>query len=121
MKTCSKCKRELPKTDFSPSSGGKYLRPECRECGSELARERRYLRKEFGYPGPDYVCPICLKNEEQLRGTGGRASVWVVDHDHDTKRFRGHLCHNCNRGIGIFQDDLSRIKRAMEYLENATI
>jgi len=116
MKICSKCKQSLPVESFSPSSGGKYLRPECRGCGSELAKERRELRKEYGYPAAGYRCPICLKTESELAGTGGKASVWVVDHNHDTKAFRGHLCHNCNRGIGIFQDDVNRIKRAMEYL-----
>lgn len=116
MKKCSKCHNILSESFFSPSSGGKYLRPECRKCARELARERKQLKKQYGNPPDEYSCPICLKNKEQLQGTGGNAGVWVIDHNHLTKKFRGHLCHNCNRGIGVFQDDIERFKRAIEYL-----
>lgn len=116
MKICSKCKIELSDLEFSPSSGGKYLRPECKSCAKKLAKRREELKKEFGYPSSDYVCPICLKNEEELKGTGGNASIWVVDHNHDTDDFRGHLCHNCNRGLGVFQDSIERLQRAINYL-----
>ena len=116
MKTCSKCKFELEDSYFSPSSGGKYLRPECKTCAKKLTKRREELKKEYGYPNKDYKCPICLKNEEQLKGTGGNASIWVIDHDHNTDSFRGFLCHNCNRGIGVFQDSVIRLQRAIEYL-----
>lgn len=116
MKTCSKCKLDLDNSEYSPSSGGKYLRPECKQCAKKLAKRREELKKEFGYPVSDYICPICLKNEDQLKGTGGNASIWVVDHNHDTDEFRGHICHNCNRGLGVFQDDIERLQRAIKYL-----
>jgi hypothetical protein len=118
MKKCSKCQKVLEESFFSPSSGGKYLRPECKKCATELAKERKLLRKKYGNPPLNYSCPICLKKEDELKGTGGNASVWVVDHDHTTKKFRGHLCHNCNRGIGVFQDDIERINRAIYYLSD---
>ena len=120
MKVCSKCKVNLEDSDYSPSSGGKYLRPECRNCAKKLSKERIELKKLYGYPEDGYVCPICLKNEEELLGTGGNASVWVVDHDHITNTFRGHLCHNCNRGLGVFQDSLSRLQRAINYLSSSS-
>jgi hypothetical protein len=116
MKTCSKCKVELNDLEFSPSSGGKYLRPECKSCAKKLAKRREELKKEFGYPNSDYVCPICLKNEDELKGTGGNASIWVVDHNHDTDDFRGHLCLFYYRGLGVFQDSIERLERAIKYL-----
>jgi hypothetical protein len=116
MKTCNKCKQHLDKSNFSPSSGGTYLRPECKECNRRLSKERKDLRKEFGLPDKNYVCPICLKGELELIGNGGNAGIWVVDHDHSTNTFRGHLCHNCNRAIGNFNDDVERIQRTIEYL-----
>ncbi len=81
-----------------------------------MAKQRLELRKVWGYPDERHICPICLKNEEELKGTGGNASIWVVDHDHITNSFRGHICPNCNRGLGVFQDDVNRLERAIRYL-----
>ena len=67
-------------------------------------------------PAEGYVCPICLKCETELVGNGGNAGVWVVDHDHSTDTFRGHICHNCNRGLGVFEDSTERLQRAIDYL-----
>jgi len=118
VKQCSKCKQDLPSSSFSPSSGGKYLRPECKSCANKLSKERQDLKKIYGYPEIGHTCPICLKNEDELKGTGGNASVWVVDHNHTTNKFRGHICHNCNRGLGVFQDDPIRLQRAIDYLND---
>lgn len=120
IKTCSKCKLELSRSEFSPSSGGKYLRPECKSCAKRLAKEREELKKIYGYPEQNHTCPICLKSESELSGTGGNASVWVVDHNHETNTFRGHICHNCNRGLGVFQDSTTRLQRAIDYLNNSS-
>lgn len=116
MKRCNKCGEMLDHSRFSPSGGGTYLRPECKSCAARLGKERAYLRKTYGLPPAGYICPICLRKEDELLGTGGNAGVWVVDHDHDTNTFRGHLCHNCNRAIGNFNDDVARLERAKQYL-----
>lgn len=118
QKQCSKCKLLLDYDCFSPCSGGSYLRPECRKCGYELQKERLRIKKEYGDPAKDHKCPICLKTAEELKGVGGKKAknCWVVDHNHDTKKFRGYLCHNCNRAIGNFKDDIERLWRAIEYL-----
>lgn len=117
-KKCSKCNRILNNSKFSPCSGGRYLRPECRECGYLLSRERKRIRQEVGEPSINHQCPICLGKKETLKGLGGKKTktCWAVDHNHDTKKFRGYLCHNCNRALGIFKDDIEILWRAIEYL-----
>jgi hypothetical protein len=107
----------MENSKFSPSSGGKYLRPECKSCAKKLSKERAELKKIYGNPPTDYICPICLKNKDELLGTGGNAGVWVIDHDHNTNKFRGFLCHNCNRGIGVFKDNINTMQRAINYLD----
>ena len=115
-KKCNKCHEFLHKSKFSPCSGGNYLRPECKQCAYKLSKVRKRLRETYGKPPENYKCPICHKEASQLLGTGGKAGVWVVDHNEVTDKFRGHLCHNCNRGIGNFSHDIDMLWRAIEYL-----
>ena len=107
----------MPFSNYSPAGGAKYLRPECRECNNKLSRERKEHRKMYGLPPEGYLCPICLRPEDELKTLGGKAGAWVVDHDHVTNSFRGHLCHSCNRAIGLLGDDVERFERAIEYLK----
>lgn len=118
-KKCNKCKKELPISEFSKHSASNYLRPECKQCNNILSRQRRELRKEHGNPPENYKCPICERDEEQISSGGGNKSTrWVIDHNHETNRFRGWLCHNCNMGIGAFRDNKHILNKAIEYLEN---
>jgi hypothetical protein len=61
-----------------------------------------------------------------LSESGGRCPICVetfdlphVDHCHQTKKVRGLLCGECNRGLGQFRDDPARCLRAAAYLERA--
>jgi hypothetical protein len=40
----------------------------------------------------------------------------TIDHDHMSGTIRGLLCRKCNSGIGLFEDDISRLTNAIEYL-----
>jgi len=115
-KVCSKCSNALPLSYFGPSGGGVYLRAECRACNNELAEVRSRLKSIHGSPPIDYKCPVCLCNEEEAKGRGGRAGSWVLDHDHNTDKFRGWLCHSCNRALGGFNDNVPRLKKAIKYI-----
>lgn len=117
-KTCSKCGLNKLHNEFSRASGGRYLRPECRACEKELGRIRKLI-KESAPPIPDnHCCPICGKNEQQVKGKGGQKSgAWCCDHDHSTNSFRGWICHDCNRALGNFKDSIDLLKNGIEYLE----
>jgi len=41
-----------------------------------------------------------------------------MDHDHETGKFRGMLCHHCNRGLGNFKDKIENLEKAIEYLKS---
>ena len=55
-------------------------------------------------------CAICFDLFKDTRNCH-------VDHDHGTGKVRGLLCSNCNRGLGVFYDDIEMLKSAIYYLE----
>jgi len=87
-------------------------------------RVRGYGRKKalerYGLTPEDYAllleraggrCEICGTQDPGAKQSFG------VDHDHETGRVRGLLCTTCNAGLGMFGDDLERIRKAVRYLE----
>ena len=38
--------------------------------------------------------------------------------DISTGKFRGMLCHHCNRGLGNFKDNIQNLENAILYLKN---
>ena len=78
-----------------------------------------YLQKTYGITTDDYnrmlteqnnTCAIC--GDECVSG-----KKLAVDHNHDTGAVRGLLCCKCNRGLGIFNDQLDLLRSAVLYLE----
>ena len=106
------------------------IAPSHLHCSQECADKSlasRYLTRNYGITIDDYhelriqqssLCAICgqegfvMKKEHKLK--------LVVDHDHNTGKVRGLLCHNCNRGLGLFQDNTGFLSNAVKYLEGAT-
>ena len=141
-KTCSACGFDLPLEAFGWANGpGSYLRGDCKACtyskriqykidNPELWKEqkRRILRKhkynitqqdwEAIYELQQGKCAIC---ERML------SDDVCVDHDHACcagirscgKCVRGLLCSPCNKALGWFEDDASRLNNAIAYLERS--
>jgi hypothetical protein len=141
-KTCRRCGVTKTYAEFSLSrketaSQNAVYRSDCKECCATRARawfddnaqranetrRRHHLKKSYGLTVAEYekilkeqggVCAICNKPERMKRE--GKALRMPVDHDHLTGKLRGLLCHTCNRAIGLLQDDVIVLRRAISYL-----
>lgn len=63
----------------------------------------------------NYKCAICKTSGFKMKDE--HISGMNLDHCHVTGNPRALLCHNCNRGLGLFQDNPAYLRQAAEYLE----
>jgi hypothetical protein len=94
----------------------KYMR-DWRKA-NPLRAKHHDLKKTLGIGLDEYThllekqggkCAIC-----------GKADEWfnlAADHCHNKGYVRGLLCSLCNRGLGLYRDDPSLLRRAAEYIE----
>lgn len=97
-----------------------YRRRNERKPGIRVHQVRlNWLRCAYGLTEDAYVallvsqdlrCGICREWLDLGKNTH-------VDHDHRTGKVRGILCGVCNKGLGQFQDSVSVLERAIQYLK----
>ncbi len=121
-KLCSKCNK-LVATElfFKNASRHDGLDMWCKTCHKTSQMKSKYGLKSGEYDkmllGQGGVCAICLCPEVAMSKWGTPRNL-SLDHNHDTGKPRGLLCHCCNLVVGKFKDDPLRFKKAAEYLEN---
>ena len=141
MKQCTVCKETKELDQFynvKSTKDGKGYR--CKECDnkarqkwsannperSHLSQRQRNLKHRFGvdlewyeeqFKKQNYSCAIC---KTKTNKTVGDRQFWnfSVDHCHDSGKIRGILCNNCNRALGLFQDNPELLKKAASYVES---
>lgn len=47
----------------------------------------------------------------------GDAHQYLLDHCHDSLKVRGLLCNRCNTTLGLVNDDVSTLKKMIDYLK----
>jgi hypothetical protein len=62
-----------------------------------------------------WKCAICREFGFKMRGD--HVSGLNVDHCHTTGKVRALLCHNCNRGLGLFQENTDYLLAAINYIK----
>lgn len=123
MKTCSRCKRELPISEFhKDNSSSDGLQTYCKRCVKEYqtANKKRINQQKFiSYHGVGLIyknfilaaqgwhCPICGKIIEP------GSSDACLDHNHNTGEIRGVLCRSCNCYIGKYGDNIIGVSKGI--------
>jgi protein-arginine kinase activator protein McsA len=119
-KPCKECG-----TSFSPAAVSHlYCSKECFDDNFY----RKYFKRQYNIPleeyrqmfvAQDHKCAIC--GEVGFKICKDSKALLVVDHCHTTSDVRGLLCHNCNRGLGLFQDSPTHLASAIRYLSTQGI
>ncbi|MFF2317564.1 endonuclease VII domain-containing protein [Arthrobacter sp. NPDC058097] len=123
-KFCPLCEEWKPEAEFSRASASSDgFSHRCRRCHASAQKKAKYgididafeaLLESQG--GRCAICPVTV------RADGFRLSI---DHDHSCcpgtlscgNCIRGLLCPDCNRGLGLFRDNIKLLKEAINYLE----
>lgn len=115
FKCCTKCleNKNLNCYAFNTSGrdpfdkkGLRLRRPECKDCGKKLSKGKAKAKKDYGlFTTEGKKCEIC-EGTENL----------VFDHHHETEQFRGFLCNNCNKGIGLCGETFENLLKRLNYL-----
>ena len=112
---CTKCDA----TFVRPKAHGSSY---CSSCNKAYRKHLAQLRKNNPIPD-NHRCEVCGKSSTELRPRLNRHGVelncWFLDHDHESGRFRGYLCMNCNLGLGKFMDDPEILANAIKYLSQS--
>ena len=120
MKTCSKCRQSLSEDKFHKrtyKSGKVALQPKCKQCSSKVrskyTRKHSTIRWKLKLSDAQYEqlirpgkCECCGSTDRRL----------CIDHNHDTEKPRGLLCHNCNTALGLLGDSVETILSLSRYL-----
>jgi len=84
----------------------------------QAARNRRKTLSRYNLDPDDYArmlrvqdgrCAVCLLPPDD-------GALLVVDHCHSSGLTRGLLHDNCNKALGFFRDDTTRLARAIDYV-----
>lgn len=111
---CKCCRVTKPDWHFQwkASTGGLNSRV-CQNCRRYNTQILNKLKKKHK-PRKNQCCQVCGVSITK----SGKANL---DHCHKTGKFRGWLCGDCNKGIGLLGDTPAGVTRALAYLVKAKL
>jgi hypothetical protein len=133
---CKTCGMAKPASEFA------CKKVRCRVCASATRKQRwatdpAYRHKalkasrnsriytDYGLTPVEYQqktisqnnrCAICGREETALLPRGKGKRHLAIDHNHQTGQVRDLLCAACNTALGLFDEDVARILRAVDYI-----
>ena len=141
LKTCTKCKKQKDTSEFNRDKGSRDgLNYWCIDCTMKCRLSQRewvagrtsrlnYFRDHKYSFQPGEFQKLMDKQRGKCAACGipfDATNVPHVDHDHDCcplenktcgECTRGLLCASCNKGLGLFRDDIEALEGAIKYLK----
>lgn len=118
--------------DSSDKRGHKGL---CKECAAKKQAKIRDNWSPERHAAANAAMLLCARKrlygldgiehfEKQRKLQKGKCAICkrklnkaCSDHNHETGKWRGLLCDNCNRGMGLLKDDIMTLQAAIAYLK----
>ena len=140
-KFCPKCDRFHPRSNFYKNKAlpdglmgyckehARAMNKKFKEDNVELISRMNSIQKRarrFGLTQEQFEKMMSDQNEKCfICKVSLKTQQFNIDHDHSCcegryscgKCVRGILCGNCNRGLGMFKDNLEYLKSAIKYLD----
>jgi hypothetical protein len=116
-------KRKATLTKYNNTPERKQAMKEYYEKNKDRSKDRMLMRN-YGISLDDYNkmlaeqngnCYVCEKHH-----TSQKKSL-SVDHCHKTGNIRRLLCSNCNTSLGLLKEDITRVKKLIQYIEENKI
>ena len=105
------------------SRGGISMRSKCTPC-EEHRKWKLFIVKRYGITHDEYYGMLKKQNYEckvcgSTANNNGRcrSGKLFIDHCHTTNKVRGLLCSKCNHGLGLFDDNVDKLQKAIDYLK----
>jgi hypothetical protein len=98
-----------------------HIRQQYHKPGGKARKRAYYLQKAYGLTVVEYAdlrqkqndrCAICEKPFGETR-----MKTPFVDHDHKTGKVRALLCGKCNAMLGMANDTVAILEKAVVYLK----
>lgn len=129
---CKLCQNCLPLERFEWQKNRPNPRKICKLCRSrkhapqgERKEKVKIYKKQYRLSGRaqtvwekhrygiskkeiSYNCCVICKSTKRLH----------IDHCHNTHKFRGLLCGKCNTGLGMFDENIEKLLKAISYLNH---
>lgn len=135
MKKCIKCNVEKSLDNFNFRNKEKnYRHSSCKQCSSAYARDRwtnningtrdkgRKSNREYNYRArynaPEEVIQKLIENPVGNCEICGTETQLFVDHCHNTNKYRGLICRNCNLMLGYAKDNINTLLSGVQYLKD---
>lgn len=130
MRHCARCGLEKSETDFYESfrrdHGVVRYSSYCKPCMSSY-QKARYLENPFRFSArsrerlygiSDEAYSLLLREQDGKCACCGQSfgRTPCVDHDHETGKVRGLLCHRCNIAEGFLRD-ATLVSQILAYVE----
>lgn len=109
---CGKCKNVLPSRKFyiNRTRTNGINNSSCKKCAEELLIYKQY-RVTI-----DDIKKIILEQGEKCAICNKKIKLHI-DHNHKTGEVRGLLCPKCNQGIGLFEENINYLLKAVLYIK----